>query len=196
MTKLTEGLAPTTFTTEVTLPKRILLRNVAGKPIYLEVDKLPASVIAAVFEGGAKVILTNAFNGGGKDRPEAERLAQMQKRMDAWARGEYVVVERESAYGAMREAYIDETKARTNASVKDIEAGMAKAVKDAFGKDEKVTFGRFLDAIALVLASAKNGSPAEVREKLEAKYARLADEAAAKRKETSAALDVSGISLD
>ena len=52
----------------INLPEGIFLRNVNGEAIKLDVTKLPADVVGKVFEVGAKTILTNVWNGGGKDQ--------------------------------------------------------------------------------------------------------------------------------
>lgn len=178
-------------------PAPTLLRTVAGKPVYLDWALVPEAVMSAIMIGGAKIILTNAFNGGGKDVSETARLAQMLKRIDAWQRGEYVQVERgENAYTAMKEAFVDERRAATGASAKDVEASIRVLVTATFGKDEKATFARFLDAIATLKAKEPGALPmAEIRTKLEVKYAKLADDARKARDAVSAKLDVSDITF-
>jgi len=184
------------FSVSVELPNRVLLRTVKGEPFYLELTKVPANVLAEVLVGGAKVICNNAFNGGGKDASEDTKLSQMQKRVDSWYKGEYVVVERESAYGAMREAFVDERRAALGCSVADVEKLMRDAVTQAFGEKEKATFSRFLDAVALQIAARDDIPQDEAKAKLEAKYARLAEEAAQRRAQATAKLDLTGITLD
>lgn len=181
----------------IELTPRIMLRTVAGNAIYLDVDKLPDPIIAKVFEAGAKVILTNAFNGGGKDATEAERLAAMQKKMDAWSRGEFAVVERgESAFTGMREAWLDEFREATGATIKQADAFLADKVHSALGKDAKATFSNYLDVTAKELVKAGQfESDADAREALEAHYAKLANDAAERRAKAKAKLEAPKLDL-
>lgn len=154
----------------ITLPETIHIRNVAGEAFVVETAKLPVSVIADILAGGMKIVLTNAYNSGGKDVPETDRLRNMERRRAAWYRGEYALSNsgpRESVIGEQREAFISKQVA-LGKTVKEAEASIRNTVTAAFGKDEKATFPRFLDAVATIKAKADGGDFEKVREELEA----------------------------
>lgn len=170
-----------TFNIELT--DRIFLRNHNGKAVYAEPAKFEA-VLSKVCEVGIKTILTNVWNGGGANATDAEREAALNKKLDAWARGEFTVVERgESSYTPMRDAFIADCMAvgMTQAAA---EAAIKEAVTERLGKDAKATFANYLQATALALVEAGEFDDADTaRETLEAAYADKAQkraEAAAK----------------
>lgn len=180
----------TNITRSITLASRLFVRNVDGKPVNLDVDKLSDPIIAKVFEVGAKTILTNVYNGGGKDATEAEKTAALLKKLDAWYRGEFAIVERgESAFTAMREAWLDEFRAATGATIKQADEFLRGKVTEALGKDAKATFSAFLDVTANEYVKAGQFENAgDARDALEAHYCKLAADAAKKRDEAKAKL--------
>lgn len=187
MTKLTIDL-PTTI--------KVALGKDSGQYLAIETKRLPANVVEAIFTAGAKVILTNCFNGEGKDAKFDERKAKATKKLDAWYRGEFNITSHgDSFMKLMREAYIDDVRAKTGGSVSDVEQSIKATVKAHFGEKESATFGRFLDALAIDLSKAADMSVDEARDALEAKYQALADEAAKKRSAVEAKLDVSALAL-
>lgn len=175
----------------ITLPASILVRNVGTESIRLDTGKLSAEVVAKIFEGGAKIILTNVYNGGGKERSEVERVAQLQKKLDAWYRGEYVTVERgESQYTAMREQYAQERLEAAGMSRAEVDKAIRATVTRVFGEKESATFPKFLLAVATEKAKA-NGKPEEapaIAEAIEAALAKRTAEAAQKRAELASGL--------
>jgi hypothetical protein len=181
----------------ITLPESIFIRNVDGEAFNVETAKLPVSVIGDILAGGMKIVLTNAYNSGGKDVPETDRLRNMERRRAAWYRGEYALTNsgpRESVIGEMREAFIAKQVA-LGKTVKEAEASIRATVTAAFGKDEKATFPRFLDAVATIKAKAESGDFEAIRESLE-KTAMAAVEAMRKeRAESSAAIDIDADNL-
>lgn len=181
----------------IELPDRVLVRTVAGEAVYWDISKLPLAVLAEVCRVGGLTILTNAYNGGGGNATEAERLAAMKKKLDAWERGEFRVVERgESAFTGMRESFIDEFRAANGASLKQAEAFIADKVHAAMGKDSKATFSNYLDVTAAELVkSGEFESAADAREALEGHYAKLADDAAKARAKASAKLEAPKLDL-
>lgn len=183
------------FTIE--LPDRITVRTVGGSPVYWEVAKMPESVMADIARVGGLTVLTNAFNGGGSKATDAERLAAMQKKLDAWERGEFRVVERgETAFTGMREAWLDEFRAATGASLKQAESFLADKVHATLGKDSKATFSNYLDVTAAELVKAGEfDNAADAREALEAHYAKLADDAAKARAKAGAKIEAPKIDL-
>lgn len=181
----------------IEMPDRITVRTVNGAPVYWEVAKMPESVMADIARVGGLTVLTNAFNGGGANATEAERLAAMQKKLDAWERGEFRVVERgESAFTGMREAWLDEFRAATGASLKQAETFLRDKVTAALGKDAKATFSNYLDVTAAELVKANEfESAADAREALEAHYAKLADDAAKARAKAGAKIEAPKLDL-
>src|SRR5690606_22394793 len=107
---------------EITLPESIHLRTVEGKSVALDVTRLPVGIIGAAFAVGCKTVMTNVWNGGGKDATDTDRMAALQKKMDAWYRGELNVTARgDSQMSAMREQYVDERKAATGATAASVD---------------------------------------------------------------------------
>lgn len=162
----------------IELPARILLRNSGGKPVYLESDRINAQVWAAIAEGGVNIIMNNTFNSGGKAASETERLAAMQKRLDAWYAGNYVIGStgpRDSIMGDAKRAFLKKNP--------DGEAVIKAKVAAVLGKDEKATFANYLKAVATDLAKAKDSKFDDEFEALLAK----AEAAALKHREEQAA---------
>lgn len=176
----------------IELPGATTIRTLAsGEQVKLQWDKLPAHVVAAICEGGAKIILTNAYNGGGKDKTEGEKEAQLQKRLDAWYRGEYVQVERgESQFTAMREQYYSERLEAAGQTRAQVDKQIKALVAQQFGEKEAATFSRFLDAVAKVKAKAAGTEASAEREAIETALAKRTAEAAAKRAELASKIDV------
>jgi BMFP domain-containing protein YqiC len=184
------------MTTSINLPAATFLRNVAGKAIKLDWSLVPAAILPMILEVGAKTVLTNAFNGGGKDASDADKLAAMEKKMAAWYRGEFNVVTRgDSLITAMREQYIDERRAATQSSRKDVEASIKQTVASVFGKDEAATFGKFLDAVATLKAKATRGDFATIRAEIEEGLEERTLAAAAKRDAEAKSIDMSQVDL-
>lgn len=174
-----------TFATSITLPERVLFRNVAGEAVYCEVSQLPANVIADLVVGGIKIISTNTWNGSGKDTPEAERMAAVHKRWDSWKRGEYALTERSASQSTlMKECYVEEMLAKhASATAAEIGKKMAATVKETLGKDTNATFDNFLEAVATNLAKGKDEKRTkdELKAALVAKYEAKAAELEASR---------------
>lgn len=181
----------------IELPNEVFFRTVDGKAVNLDLTAIPANVIAALVVGGVKIISTNTFNSGGKDNPESERMAQVQKRWDAWARGEYVMVERgETQFTAMKEAFIAFMVGEHNMTTGAVDKLIKAKVEERLPKDSKATFSNFLDACALEYVEAGQfDKAADARAALEAHWTAKADEAAKARAKASAKIDVPMIDL-
>lgn len=173
----------TKFTIE--LPASIFIRTHAGKALNVvpaEVEK----VLGKVAEIGMKTILTNVWNGGGKDATDAERLAAFLKKLDSWKRGEFNVVERgESQYTAFREVFVADCIA-AGMTTKGAEDAIKAKVSERLGKDAKATFANFIESTAIEYMEASKGSDDvmtrdEARERLEAYYAHESDRRAKER---------------
>ena len=175
-----------------------VIRNTESGKLVLDWSKVPVDTIAEILQGGARIILTNAFNGGGKDIPEAERLSQAQKRIDSWYKGEYRVATRGDSWTSlMREAYIAEQMAAHNVAEKVIADSMKKLVQDTFGEKEKATFGMFLKALATKAAKrdGETRSAVELEAALESKYEKAATELSAARAKASKAIDLTDLGI-
>lgn len=140
----------------------------------------------------------NAYNSGGSEASKAEKLAALEKRLGAWANGDWAIVERgESQYTAMRELWIDDfRKANEGASVKDAESFIRESVTEAFGKDTKATFQAMLDVIAK--SHVDNGDFADVhsaREAIESSYSKRIDERNAARDKAEKKLAMPALDL-
>lgn len=180
----------------------VALGKDTGQRLVVECARVPANVVEAIFVAGAKVILTNAYNGGGKEAKQADKEAAARKKLDAWYRGEFNVVNRgESGMTALREAYVDDVRAKTGATAKAVEDSIRATVASVFGDKEPATFGRFIDAVGLLIAKQKHGAkPSDEqvqteRDGFEAKYQGLADEAAKRRADATAKLDLTNLVL-
>jgi len=194
----------------ITLPTQIAvaLGKDSGKRVNVETKRLPANVVEAIAVAGIKVILTNVFNGGGKDAKQADREAAVQKKLDAWYRGEFNVVARgDSFMTTLREVYIDDIRAKREeagspVSVVEVEKSIKATVASVFGEKESATFGRFIDAMARLLAREEHGPDAteeqiaEAREAFEGHYAAMAEERAKKAAAAADKIDLTGIALD
>lgn len=126
----------------------------------------------------------NAYNSGGSEATKAEKLAALNKRLDAWGNGDWAIVERgESQYSAMRDLWIDDFReSNPGRSVRDAEKFIRDSVTETFGKDTKATFQNMLEVIAKSLVD--NGdfeSTVDARAAVESSYQDRIDEANAKR---------------
>lgn len=185
-----------TFEATLTLPTNLHIRNVAGNAITLDLSKVPVNVLEQIVTRGSTTILGNVWNGGGSAATETERLANLQKKMDAWYRGEYASVERsESGFTAMREQYIDERRAAAGLTRAQVEKAIKDTVAQVFGKDEAATFSKFLDAVATVKAKANGTDAPTERAAIESALAERTAKAAAERAAASKDLDLTDIGL-
>jgi hypothetical protein len=175
---------------------RFNLRTYNGEPVYVETGKHLAPVAAKLFEIGMRTILTNCWNGGGKDATEAERHAAVMKKLDAWARGEFNVTERgESAYSAYREVFVADCIA-AGLTTKAAEDAIKAKVAERLGKDTKATFANFIEATAIEYAEAdKSLTRDEAREALERYYASESDRRAKERESAGSKVKLPSIDL-
>ena len=181
---------------EINLPEATVIRTVAGEPFKVEWSKVPANVVASLVEGGAAIILNNAFNGGGKDADEAAKLEQMRKRRDAWYAGEYVVSARgDSWMTRLREQYVDDMREQTGATAKQVEESIKALVADTFGEKEKASFARFLDALATAIAKEEKMDVDAARQQVVEQLEKRVAEVDAERAKKASKLDVKGLAL-
>ena len=176
----------------INVPASIMLRNVDGKPVYLNVEALPTAIIGKVFEAGAKVILTNAFNGGGAKSTEAEKLAQMLKRMDAWMKGEYAVTERGASQETlMREVYVARVMEAKGCSAADVDKAIKATVAKVMGKDTAAKFSTFISCVAKVKFDGDTDGAVKWEQDTIADLEKAAAELAAERAKATESIDLS-----
>lgn len=181
----------------ITLPTATVIRTVGGKPVTVTWADIPAEVIAKIAEVGGITIGNNTFNGTGKDSTEAEKLKKLTAKLEAWKSGNFNVVERERAdsiVADMREAFVTNQVAKGK-STKDADKLIRDKVTEVFGKDEKATFIRYLDAVATELAKANGEEYADVRDRLEAKATEAAEKLRADRAAATATVKIDEDSL-
>lgn len=174
----------------IALPTSTFIRNHDGQAINVVWGDLTPDIIAQIAIVGAKTMLTNVWNGGGKDRPDSERADKLNGKLKAWYAGDFEVRERaDSMTSEMRECYILEQMAARGQSRKQAEKAIGDIVTAAFGEKEKATFDNLLKAIATGVKKAKGDaekrSVAELVEALTAKYEGLAKAAIAERAEAA-----------
>lgn len=172
------------------------------KQLVATVDraKLPENVVNAILESGIKVILLNTYNGKGKDATADERQAALDKKLAAWYRGEFNVVERGDSFKSlMREAFYAAEAERLGLSASAVEKRYNKLIDDTLPKDGDKAPAKSVDnlfrAVSMAVAKAQDGDAAEVQKKLEAKYSAAAEELAKARAGVAEAIDVTGIEL-
>ena len=184
----------------VTLPDSLHLRNVDGERIVLDVTKLSADVIAAQWEAGTKVVATNTFNSGGKDRSDAERRAQLEKKLDAWYAGTFNVVERSSNLETVMLACLVDAQAEANSTTQaKVQTAFRAVVQDVLGDKTKLTWTNFTTAKAKQMRKAGDKrSEADIVAAFESTYEPLAQariEAEAKAARDTAGIDLSVIDI-
>jgi len=182
-------------TTQVKLGDTGLLTIVDLKAIALAHPQ----VIRFMVIGGAHGALNNISRGtdeSGKPNTDAVWASAREKRMLPWHQGTWTATEREeSLIGQMRDQYIAERviAGKTPAQVeKDIRA----AVTRHYGKDEKATFARFLDAAARDKTGASSDAAcADERKAIYDNLLARTQAAIAERAKASAKIDTSSIDL-
>jgi hypothetical protein len=190
MTKIYSlALAPSVFIRTVTINGKATAFNVSN-------DELPDAVKAKIYEVGMKVLLTNVYNGGGKAATDAERVAALQKKVDAWKRGEFNVVDRgESFFTAWREVYMADCLA-AGLKTSEAEANIKAKVAEFCLAETKATFNAYLDALAAEAVKAGEADdPVAVRAALESYYSGEATKREAARTKTSAKITAPKIDL-
>lgn len=129
-----------------------------------------------------------------------------QKKVDVWMQGDWAGKSGggDRATTQLKEAYVDERKEATGATTAAVERQIKDTVANVLGKDTSATFANFMSAVALVVARRDNAGADEnseaferavdeTRARFEAKYQKLADDAAARRAKAKAGLDVADL---
>jgi hypothetical protein len=146
-----------------------------------------------VSKGGLKAKL-------GRDATDKDLHAARAKIVDeAWMNGTWNLSgsgPRDSISGEMRDAYIAK-QVSLGRTVKQAESAIRETVTAAFGKDEKATFVRFLDAVATIKAKAEGADDYDtIRQSLEASAMEAVEaerKRAAESKDALADLDVADL---
>jgi hypothetical protein len=196
------------FTFTIELPESIKVAvGDTGKETLVDIAAIakahPGLIRNAALSGfiGTLNNISRGKDDDGKANSDAVWAAMRAKRVDAWLAGDWAMrAGGERAMTQLKEAFIDERRAATGATIAQVERSIKDLVANTFGKEEAATFGRFLDAVALMMVRRDTGGDdvklvTETREALEAKYQKLADEAKAARDKVSAKLDLTDISL-
>ena len=180
---------------EIELPATVFIRNHDGKALNVNVNDI-SGVLGKIAEIGMKTILTNVWNGGGKDATPSERLAAFDKKVASWKRGEFNVVERgESQYTAMREVYIADMVA-ADFTTRQAEEAIKAIVVERLGKDAKATFANFIESKAIEYAEADESmSRDDARTALENYYVSESDRRAKEREKAGKKIEMPKIDL-
>lgn len=197
------------FKVTIELPESVTVAlGDTGKETKVDVKAIaqahPDVIRFAVINGfmGALANVSRGKDDDGKANSDAVWATMRQKRADVWMSGEWAGKggggERASA--ALKEAFVAERVA-AGATTAQIDKAIKAEVKEAFGDKEPATFARFLDALAIRLHKRDFGADAakhpeqvsEYRERIEAKYRKLAEDAAKARAKAKDALDLSSL---
>ena len=131
-----------------------------GAELVIDIAEVPESILGDLLITALRIKATNAYNSGGAETPEADRRSNVERLVAAWKRGELNAGSngpRDSMVGDMREAFIAK-QVSLGKTVKQAEESIRATVTAAFGKEEKATFPRFLDAVATIKAKAEGAA--------------------------------------
>lgn len=164
-----------------------------GAELMVDLTEVPESLLGDLLTTSVRIKVTNAYNSGGAETPEADRRSNVERLVAAWKRGELNAGSsgpRDSVVGDMREAFIAK-QVSLGKTVKQAEESIKAAVTAAFGDKEKATFPRFLDAVATLKAKADGADSYDnIRAELEAAAMKAVEELRAARSEASDELDI------
>jgi hypothetical protein len=187
MTAVTLRNASIAFNPVITLTPR------KGAELKLDITEVPEAILGDLLLTGLRIKATNSYNSGGAETPEADRRSNVERLVAAWKRGELNVGSngpRDSMVGDMREAFIAK-QVSLGKTVKQAEESIRATVTEAFGKDEKATFPRFLDAVATLKAKATPDSDYDaIRAELEKAATAAVETLRKEREESTAAIEV------
>lgn len=171
-----------------------------GKWTEVPVGQMPQRVIEqAVLQGfiGALCNISRGTDEHGRTNSDDIWARKREAKVKTWLGGNWMASERgEQGMTLLREQFICEQMQIAGMTVSACEAAIAELVKETFGKEERVTFGKYLDAVATHLAKEDGAEPyATIRAEIEADLAARAEAAAEERRKASAQVDVKGIAL-
>jgi hypothetical protein len=182
----------------ITLPDSIAFSTRAGGKIAaLDTTKLTDALVSIIAERGFRIIGMNAYNGGGANASDAEKLASLEKKIAAWGRGEADVVERgDSYFTAWKDEVFVPMCLEQGMTLKQADKLVRDKVAAAFGPDTAAKFSTYIEACAADEVAAGNfPDTTAAREAIEAFYdSQLADRRA-KREKASAKIAAPVIDL-
>lgn len=173
----------------ITLPDRIAFSTRAGGKIAtLETAKLSDALVSVIAERGFRIIGMNTYNGGGANASDAEKLAQLEKKIAAWLRGEPDVIERgDSYYTAWKDEVFIPMCLEQGMTLADANRLIKAKVTERLGPDTAAKFSAYIEVCALDEVAAGNfDDTATAREAIEAFYdAQLTERRKAREKATA-----------
>lgn len=177
------------------LPRYMTLSTKAGGPITkVDWSEMPGDLFAQVIPNALRTVLMNCYNGAGKDASDAEKLAILQKKLQAWRNGEANVRDRgESETAAWKEVYLSDCIA-AGLTAKAAEAALKAEVTERLGADTKATFANYIEAVAIA-STSKDVTRDQAREALEAYYTTEAAKRAEAAKKAGAKIEAPKIDL-
>lgn len=188
-------------TMTIELPKSIRTSlGDTGKWTEVPLEQMPKRVVEqAVLNGfiGALCNISRGKDEHGKANGDDVWARKREAKVKTWLGGDWASTERgEQGMTLLKEQFVSEQVTLAGMTVKACEAAIAELVKETFGKEERVTFSRYLDAVATHLAKEEGASDyATIRAEIEADLAARAEAAAEERRKASAKVDVKGIAL-
>jgi len=165
------------FTIE--LPDRITYSNRDhGKLSQLDLSKLGNEIVAEAAAFGLKTTIMNAYNSG--DGSHAEKIAAMDKRIAALARGEWRSSERGPAiYTVWKDEVFIPHCIESGMTLADANKLVRDKVNEHFPKGTNATFANYIEATAIEAAAEFDGDRQAALEAVEAWYD---DQLASRRK--------------
>jgi len=193
------------FKVEIELPESIRVPlSDTGKFTEVPIKQIASHphvlrfAVCAGFEG-ALANISRGKDDNGKANSDAVFAATREKRMKPWIDGadSWGSTERgESAYTAMREAWVDDYRARAKASNKEAESFIRAKVTERLGKDTKATFANFIAATALDIVDAKQAKDTdEATVMIETQLGAMVEAARAEREAVAAKVAVPAFDL-
>lgn len=189
------------FEVTITLPTATVIRLHDLGDLKVDWASLPAAVVAQIAEVGAKTILTNVWNGGGKDASDAERHAAVSKKLDAWAKGDFNVASRSTSMESLlRDAFRLELQTQlgnpiTDAAWRKFQLDSMKEAKLPVDEKKAVPFDAFIKARVAIQAKRTGGDKAELEAALMGKLTKAAEALRAEREAMLATIDTSALSI-
>lgn len=184
----------------LTLPASTVIKTLKDQTISVDWSQVPANVLEQVCVVGAKTMLINTWNGGGKDTTEAERIAAVQKKIDAWYRGEINVTTRGDAIETlMREAYRNELERHfgpmTDSAFRKVQEDALTAAGVSHEKGKAIKVETFLKARATVIAARDDETrdADAIYTELDEKFTAAAEALQAEKAKALATIDTTGL---
>ena len=166
-----------------------------GLTTDIDLNKIPAEVLSIAMVNGLIGALNNIARSNGKgEEPKTDKQWAKARadKVAVWEAGSWASHggggERDTL--PMRDAFYAERGAVDSKARKALDKAIQSKVRDTYGDGESATFARFLDAVAKELGAGDATEAASIREKLEAKYTKLALDLVKERSKATATLDI------